>query len=159
MMKSWRVGAIALIALPLAAGPVAGQQQQEKKQVGTAGVVAATTVNEIADNPDRYIGKTVAVTGPVGKLFGPRAFNIEEEGVFDVDDALIVLAPKDAPVLTEDSNVQVRGTIRRLVTADLERTYGPTYWTYWGLERNFFVDYDTRPVLFADAVDVVKRQQ
>jgi Ca2+-binding EF-hand superfamily protein len=124
------------------------------RTVGTTGAVAAATVEDIVDNPDSYIGENVTVAGNVGEVFGTRVFNIEEEGIIDVDDELMVVAPKDSAIVTEDANVQVRGKVRRIVTRDLEAAYGPTYWSYWGVDRDFFVTRESRPVLFADAVDV-----
>jgi hypothetical protein len=56
--------------------------------------------------------------------------------------------------VTADSTVQVRGKVRRIVTRDLEVEYGPEYWTYWGVDRDFFTTRETRPVLFAEAIDV-----
>jgi hypothetical protein len=122
--------------------------------VGTTGAAAAATIESIVDNTDAYIGETVTVSGDVGDVFGQRMFNIEEHGVIDVDDELLVVAPKNSTVVTADSTVQVHGTVRRIVTSDLEREYGPTYWTHWGVDRNFFTTRETRPVLFAETIDV-----
>jgi Ca2+-binding EF-hand superfamily protein len=122
--------------------------------VGTTGAVAAATVESIVDNPDAYIGERVTVSGDVGDVFGQRVFNIEEHGVIDVDDELLVVAPKNSTMVTADSTVQVHGTVRRIVTSDLEMEYGPTYWTHWGVDRDFFTTRETRPVIFAETIDV-----
>jgi Ca2+-binding EF-hand superfamily protein len=130
--------------------------QRAGEAVGTSGILAGATVGNIVDNPNAYIGRTVAVSGDVGDVFGPRVFNLEEQGVIDVDDELIVVAPENAARVTEDSHVQARGTVRRIVTTDLEAAYGPAYWTHWGVDRDFFVTRESRPVLFADTIDVTR---
>ena len=157
--------ALAGLALPLAFGwtihTEAQQQQQpqpqtpeERRQVGETGAVAAASVEDVVDNPASFYGQKVTVSGEVGEVFGQRVFNIQEEGIIDIDDQLLVLAPEGSPTVTEDSTVQVRGTVRRLVSSELESEFGPTYWDHWGVDRDFFATYDSRPVIFADAIDV-----
>jgi Ca2+-binding EF-hand superfamily protein len=124
------------------------------RAVGTTGAVAASTVEDIVDNPDAYIGEQVTVSGTVGEVFGQRVFNIEEQGMIDVDDELLVLAPKNSAAVTADSMVQVHGKLRRIATSDLEAEFGPAYWTDWGVYRDFFTARETHPVLYADTIDV-----
>ena len=134
------------------------QAQSQDSQQSMAAAEAETearaaTVNNIVDDPAGFYGEKVTVTGPVGEVFGRQVFNIEEQGVLDIDDELLVVAPANSPEITEESNVRVTGTIRQLTTAELEGIYGPRYWTYWGVGSNFFVDYDQKPVLYGDSVE------
>jgi uncharacterized protein YdeI (BOF family) len=155
-----------LMALPALAQSTAqdeaGAQRQERAQdetkpVGTAGAETAT-VNDIVDNSSNWYDKEVVVEGPIGDLFSQRVFNIEEDGVVDVDDELLVLLTsktKTSGTLTEDSEVQVRGTIVSFVQSDIERTYGITDWGWYTVQPTFWVEYDRRPVLIATSIDIV----
>lgn len=98
-MKLGLVAALALaVALPIGIAAQQQQQQQTQKergQVGTAGATA--TVNDIVDNPERYFGQTVMVSGKVDKVHGKRVFTIEgDEGLAGGNDSLLVLWKKEA---------------------------------------------------------------
>ncbi|MFB3855473.1 MAG: hypothetical protein ACE148_16865 [Vicinamibacterales bacterium] len=104
-MKLGLVAALALaVALPIG---IAAQQQTRPQtqpptssrpqtgQVGTTGAASSATVNDILDNPERYYGQTVMVSGEVGEVHGNKAFTIEESGMGG--DELLVLWKKESP--------------------------------------------------------------
>ncbi|HSK11270.1 MAG TPA: hypothetical protein VK911_16925 [Vicinamibacterales bacterium] len=134
-----------------------GQQQpRQQGQVGTAGAAAAgaATIEAIADNPERFYNQTVTVSGEIDELHGKKAFNLQEEGVIDVDDKLLVLSKKDLGNLSKDAKVQVRGKVHQFVKADLERELGISDWNDYGFDANFFSNTDRKAVLIAESVDV-----
>jgi hypothetical protein len=61
---------------------------------------------------------------------------------------------QQVPAMTENSNVQVHGTVRRFVRNEIERDYGFDF-ADWGMtDTNWFNTYEGRPVLVADRIDV-----
>lgn len=149
----------AVLALPVSAQQQAQPQQQQTPQAqesqrpaGTAGAMA--TVEAIVDNPERFYNETVTVSGEVGDVLSKQAFNIQEKGIIDIDDRLLVLSKKQLTNLTEDSVVRVRGKVRPLVKADIERELGISDWTAYGIDADFFSKNERRPVLIAESVDV-----
>lgn len=181
------------IALLLPTGSFAGQQQQPHDQgrsqseaqtgheqsdpkdtrqgrgsddgaVGTSGAVASVDVESIVDNPGAYLGSKVTIAGEVDDVISHSLFNIQEQGIVDIDDELLVLMRRDAnqanPTITEDSKVQVTGTVRNFVRADLERDYGFTDWGLLGVDNDqFFIDYESRPVIIADSVKLLEVEE
>lgn len=129
--------------------------QKDQKPVGTAG---AMTVEAIVDNPERYYDKDVTVSGDVGEVFGTnkKAFNIQEEGIIDVDDRLLVLSDEAVTNLDENSIVQVRGKVRQFVRSELERELGIKDWNAFGFDQDFWTENERKPVLIADSVTVRK---
>lgn len=160
------LGAVALAALlgiPASAQQAPPQQppqtpqerpsHKDQKPVGTAG---AMTVEAIVDNPERYFDQEVTVSGDVGEVFGTnkKAFNIQEEGILDVDDRLLVLSDEAVTNLTEDSVVQVRGKVKRFARSELERELGISDWNAYGFDASFWTENERKPVLIADSVKV-----
>lgn len=160
------LGAVALAALlgiPASAQQAQPQQppqtpqerpsHKDQKPVGTAG---AMTVEAIVDNPERYFDQEVTVSGDVGEVFGTnkKAFNIQEEGILDVDDRLLVLSDEAVTNLTEDSVVQVRGKVKRFARSELERELGISDWNAYGFDASFWTENERKPVLIADSVKV-----
>jgi hypothetical protein len=151
------LGAIVLaaaLAAPAGAQSQAQPQrpQESQKQVGTAG--AAATVNAIVDNPERFYNESVNLSAEVGEVFGKKAFNLQEEGMIDRDDRLLVLSDEDVRNLTEDSIVEIRGKVRPFVKSELERELGISDWTAYGFDADFFSKHERKPVLIADSVQV-----
>ena len=115
---------------------------------------AGATIEEIAEDPARYIGRRVTVSGEIDDLLGPRAFTIGGEGWFDGDELLVVSAgpipaprgrPADAP-LREDDLVQVTGPVRRFALADVEREIGVD------LDDARFANWEGQPAVVATRV-------
>lgn len=82
-------------------------------------------LDELEDNPSRYIGKQVSVDGEVDQIIGPRLFKIDERGWADLDgEVLVVLPAGTGAALKENDQVTVSGTVRQFVRADVERDWG-----------------------------------
>lgn len=117
------------------------------------------TVAEIVDNPTIYAGRTVVVSGEVNRILSPRAFTLGGQGWFGGQELLVVTqAPIPAVVnrpadaaLVEDDIVQVTGTVRNFVLAEIERELTID------LDEGLFVEFDNRPALIARDVDVTPR--
>ena len=154
--------AIALsLALPVAAQEPTGQQPQKprtERQVGTTGAGAAT-VEMVVDNPEQWYDKTVTLTAEVADVVSQRAFRLQEEGVIDVDDQLLVLWPKSSQRLTADRWVKVTGKVQRFNRATLEREHNITDWSVWGFDENVFAKYNDKPVLVATRVEMTEAKK
>lgn len=72
-------------------------------------------IDDLEDNPDKYVGQTVRVTGEVEDVFGPRLFTIDEPNWMDFDGETVVYVPASlAALVREDDQVTVVGTVRNL---------------------------------------------
>ncbi len=120
----------------------------DNKPAPGADVAAGT----IVQNPSAYIGKTVTVSGDVEEVHGPRAFSMDSgTGLGE----LLVLGREPFPNVPSDGNraylvddtVKVTGTVRMLVTANVEREIG------WDLDRQLVVTYEGKPVLIAQTAN------
>ena len=150
-MQKLKCGMTLLAATLFAAtgAVVSGQQtSQQQKPTGTTGLAGAT-VERIADNPAEWYGKKVTVRAKVGDVFSRKVFNVEEEGVVDVDDEVLIVNPKGNTYLKADEMVTVTGVVRQFIRTDLERTYDGLD---WDLAPDLLLQFDKRPVIVADSV-------
>jgi hypothetical protein len=83
------------------------------------------TLDELENNPNRYIGKQVSVDGEVDTIVGPRLFKLDEPGWADLEGEMLVVLPAGTgAALKENDQVTVSGTVRQFVRADVERDWG-----------------------------------
>ena len=110
------------------------------------------SVDAVTDTPDNYIGETISIRGEVDELQNDRrSFTVaDHDWIFP--EKLLVVTPRPISQMTggvtlrEEERVQVRGTVRRLVIAELERDYD------FDLERDFELEFRERPVLVASSI-------
>jgi hypothetical protein len=115
-------------------------------------IAPAPQPGEIAENPRRYYGRNLAVTGEVETLYNSNTFTLDEDELFGGKD-LLILVRNDNTANTsvqEDQTVAVTGVLRPFVSADLEREYDFN-WDE-GFVRQLEAEYQTRPVLIVDRV-------
>lgn len=115
-------------------------------------IAPAPQPGEIAENPQPYYGRTLAVTGEVENLYNPNTFTLDEDELFGGQDLLVLVRngnTANTPV-QEDQTVAVTGVLRPFVSADLEREYDFN-WDE-GFVRQLEAEYRTRPVLIVDRV-------
>lgn len=110
-----------------------------------------TTIEEITEEESNLIGQEVTVRGEVEEVEPGVSFILEqEEGFLGIgeDDVLVInISEKVVPITaTDDLGLQVTGEVGNLVLADIEQQYGLT------LDPNLYVDYENRPVIFADYI-------
>ncbi|MCG3115450.1 MAG: hypothetical protein LLH30_07185 [Candidatus Manganitrophus sp. SA1] len=125
---------------------------------GAGGIVLAEEivgVNELNENLDQYIGKTVTVRGEVEDVYGNRSFTVDEEGILGKDLLVIsdkplpprVGGPEETPLVLKDDTVEVTGTVRRFVATEIEREMGID------LEPQIEVEIEeNRPVIVAKSI-------
>lgn len=105
---------------------------------------AGITVDDVVDDPDRYVGLTVSVHGEVESLHGGGLFTLE--GTDALDEHLLVHTPDEAAVV-EGASVRVTGTVRRLVVTDVERELDID------LDTDLEIEFENEPVLLAAQVE------
>ena len=127
-------------------------------------VVAApnvtTTVQEISRQPERFVGRSVTVSGEVGKVLGPRWFTVGGE---EFDGAeILVLGRSTVPGILSDladsgkvmnDIVQVTGVVRTFEEDALEREIGGGL----DLDGDLFDLYDQHPVIVMSDLDLTPR--
>ncbi|MEG4010684.1 MULTISPECIES: hypothetical protein [unclassified Microcoleus] len=149
LSNAWR----SAIALALAAMLLPGcttPQRQATAPVpapGTPGSVATTTEN-VVDNTAQLLGKTVTIRSEPVKKLGPSTFTVSDQEFFGSEPILVVNATGKPFVLPAESGqeVQVTGTVRNFVLADIEREYK------LGLEPNLYADYESKPAIVAQSM-------
>lgn len=138
-------------ATPRPGTPVPGG----RSATATATAADAVTVDDLAHDPDAFVGKTVTVTGEVGEVLGRRshtAFTLEDED-FIADESVLVIGSRptgregELPLI-EDDRVRVTGTVRRFDRAALERELGLT------LSPDLYASWRGRPVIVLSAIDL-----
>ncbi|ACC81574.1 hypothetical protein [Nostoc punctiforme] len=106
------------------------------------------TTEEVADNTNELIGKTVTIRStPIRKL-GPSTFTIADKQFFGTQPILVVNASGKTFTLPTDSNtpIQATGPVRKFVIADINRDYN------LGLDPNLYKDYETQPAIIAQSI-------
>ncbi len=89
------------------------------------------TVAEVEQDPEAFFGQTVTVSGEDNDIYGPNAFTIGGEGFAG---ALLIIVPADAEIQgvnvldvqewDNDDIVQVTGTVREYIIAEIENEFG-----------------------------------
>ena len=102
----------------------------------------------MVDKTAQLLGKTVTIRSePVRKL-GPSTFTVSDGDFFGSESILVVNASGKPFVLPAESGqkVQVTGTVRNFVLADIEREYK------LGLEPNLYAEYESKPAIVAQSM-------
>jgi hypothetical protein len=118
------------------------------------GVLSVPTLENVIENPDRYTGKTVVLSGEVGEILGPRTFIVGGNEFIGGDELIVVSKGAvnaridddqggDRPLLENDI-VTVRGKI--------ERFGSPGF--YDRIDTEPFGEFDNRPAVVAESIEV-----
>jgi hypothetical protein len=146
--KLWNAksGAIALVAVAATLLPACNTPQRQATVPAPPGSVNTTT-EDVVDNTAQLIGQTVTVRSePVRKL-GPSTFTISDDRFLGNESILVVNATGKPFVLPESGQeVQVTGTVRNFVLADIEREYN------LGLQPNLYAEYESKPAIVAQSI-------
>jgi hypothetical protein len=123
---------------------------------GAANVAVARTnptgmhvkVDDLEDNPTKYLGQRVNVDAEVEKVLGPRMFTIDEPSWGDLEGEIIVAMPSSlAALVKEEDRITVEGTMRQFSESGVTREWG---WT--GVAAEDEQKIARRPVLVADRI-------
>lgn len=101
------------------------------------------TVQDILDEPTRYVGRTVTLHGEIAESHGAHWFTIDTPGV--VDDEMLIYSP-DPQDTAEGREIVVTGEVVTLVVSEVEREWGID------LEPELEVEYSDQPIAIAENV-------
>ncbi|ERT09662.1 hypothetical protein M595_0385 [Lyngbya aestuarii BL J] len=120
----------------------------------TEAVETVTSVEEVKENTEEYIGETVTISGEVENVVSLNSFVLEdEENLFDEDEVLVISVENQLEPIVDGENVQVTGEVRRFEITELERDYDLT----WDLDiqRELEAEYKDKTVVVADFTRVL----
>jgi hypothetical protein len=145
----WTVAALLIAVLGSAC------DRDDETMAAQTQLAPTATVAQVDQDPMRFHGKRVRLGGEIDKVYSPRAFELEGEGVW-WDDQILVVARSPVTlggrILTEDDEVMVSGTVKKLTVAEVERELG------WDLDPQIEVEFRDLPVLVADTVTMSDAQ-
>ena len=124
---------------------------------GTTMGQSGNRVSVIVDNPERYYGQEVEVSGGVGQVIEPRALAMLDQQDLRAPGAipeatitdrglLVINASGDNPTLSERQNVRASGVLEPFDIATVEQDLGVD------LDDALYTEYEDRPVILADQV-------
>jgi hypothetical protein len=151
-MKRLAYGTACAAALLLVAGCDLTKADVAPGSGGTVGV------EDIAGNPEQYMGQTVSVVADVEEVHSPRAFSLDEDSPAEggIDNDLLVLSPQAASLSDIDdqwlnNKVRVTGTVGKMSIVEIERELG------WDLDPQLEVEVEgAKAVLIAKSVERVQ---
>jgi hypothetical protein len=141
--KLWNAGSLAL-TLSVVLLAACNNNLEPEASVPETNV----TTEEVADNTNQLIGKTVTVRSEPIKKIAPTTFTISDKQFFGSESILVVNASGKPFVLPADSQtpVQVTGPVRKFVLADIEREYN------LDLDPQLYVEYTDKPAIIAQSL-------
>lgn len=107
------------------------------------------TTEAVLEDPNRYIGKKLALTGEVDRVYSDRAFELEgNEAFFDSSVLVLTRSPVrlGGRMLRDDDKVSVVGAMRDFVVADLERELS------WDLNPDLELEWRNKPAFVAESI-------
>ena len=142
MNKFWRFQGAILLAIMALVLPACSNDEANVPGAGNV------TTKEVVDNTAALSGKTVTVRSEPKEKVGPASFTVEDEKFFGSEPILVVNASGeifDLPA-DDDIEIQVTGTVRNLVIADVEREYNLK------LDKQYYVEYENKPAIIAQSI-------
>lgn len=111
---------------------------------------AETSVEEVRDWPNAYIGRVITATGEVEEKHKSGAFTLDGKGTWWNDDILVVAPPEQALALERGAEVRVTGEVMRLSVVEIERDYDLDF------ETELETEFHDQPILMARNIVIVE---
>lgn len=110
-------------------------------------IVPAPDLEDLAEDPEDYYGKEIAVQGEIEDVKNETIFTLKE-GELIGEDELLVLNASGSAIPESDDSIVLVGELRPYVKTEFERDYDLT----WDLElqREIEVEFTNKPVLVLD---------
>lgn len=137
-----------LLAALLGMSVIACKRDQDKEPVGEQ-----PTVEQVTEEPNRFIGERVRLSGEVDNVYSAQAFELEsDDPIFDNEILVLTKSPVmlAGETLDNGDDVVVTGTIRMLTVAVIERDLG------WDLVSTLEARWQNKPIVVADRISVVE---
>ncbi|WP_413160230.1 hypothetical protein ACL6C3_17470 [Capilliphycus salinus ALCB114379] len=117
-------------------------------------VETVTSVEEIKDDTEEFIGETVTISGEVENVVSLNSFVLQDEdNLFDEEEVLVISVDNQTEPIVDGENVQVTGEVRRFNITELERDYDLT-WDL-DLQRELEAEFRDKTVIVADFTRVL----
>lgn len=113
-------------------------------------ITLAPEPNQIAENPRRYYGQTVAVTGKVGDITSPILMTLHQQRVFRNRDLPVLLTSEPKTPINKGQRVAVVGEIRPFIVSEIEQQYNLNWDS--DVRREMEAKYQNQPILVAETV-------
>jgi len=106
-----------------------------------------TENDNVADQPQSYMGRAVVLHGSIDRLIGTNALVVSHGGIVGGGDLLVISRARNlGGNLTENTSVEIRGMVREFNREALQRELG------YELSPQLFSAYEQRGVIIADSV-------
>jgi hypothetical protein len=106
------------------------------------------TLDDLEDNPSKYLGQRISVDAEIEEVYGPRLFTIDEHNWGDLDGEILVLMHTPlAALVNDDDQVTITGTMKPFVRTEVEREWG-----WLGLDPEVEVEVGAKPILVAERI-------
>lgn len=112
-------------------------------------------IGDVTDEPARYYGKEVTLSGHVQRVQSDRSFVLESKGFWDNEILVLTKTPirgTGAIALDQGDEVRVTGTVQKLTVAEVERDLG------WDLDTTLEVEYKDKAVLVARSISFLREE-
>ncbi len=157
VQKSWgglRWFGVITVLLVLVGALVACGEEEAPVGAGGEADMEETELDDVAGDPDAYVGQTVTVSGEVSEVLSPNMFRINNDEVLDIGDEVLVVhtGQEAATELVEETEVLVTGVVHRFTVAEIEDDLGIDL----GLDEDVEVEYENRPALVATGIDALE---
>ncbi len=118
------------------------------KDPNAGGPTAQSNVSteEVAEETNELLGKSVTVRSEVGEKVGAHSFTITDNELFGNDKVLVINGSGAPTVLPEDIKLQVTGKVQKFVVAEVEREFN------LDLEPEVEAEYKDKPVIIAQSI-------
>jgi hypothetical protein len=146
------LAAVTLTAGGMMATSASDQQAKPQQQTGSSGSQAAKVdLDDLEDNPEKYIGRTVMFEGEVDRVLGPHLFTVDERDWADAERELPVIVPDPfAAIVRSDTPVRVTGVVEKVPIAKIERDWG-----FLARDPKIKAEIETSPAIVATEVTTI----
>ncbi|WP_315787966.1 hypothetical protein [Fischerella sp. JS2] len=143
IQKLWKTNAAALALSTVVLGACTNNLERE-----SAVPENNVTTEEVTDNTNQLLGKTVTIRSkPIEKL-SASTFTISDKQFFGTEPILVVNATGKPFTFPADPNtlIQATGQVSKFVVADIEREYN------LDLDPNLYTEYENKPAIIAQSL-------
>ncbi|MEC4814507.1 MAG: hypothetical protein SAK29_14710 [Scytonema sp. PMC 1069.18] len=133
--------------------PNAYKQYEGNPAIIARSIALAPTPGEIAEQPQTYYNKVIAVPADVQTIYSPQVFTLKNDALFGNQPLLVLVTGplNNTGLIKENGRVVATGTLRQFVVADIEREYPNLGWNQ-DVRNRVETEYKQKPVLILKGV-------
>ncbi|MGC9502393.1 hypothetical protein [Baaleninema sp.] len=119
---------------------------------------AFAEIEDVAENPEKYVGRTISLRGEIEDTRSPYIFELEEDGgliePFNDDQVLVVGDDISQVPVEEGEEVRITGQVREFSIVDIDREYDFDFDDF-AIREELEYEYEGRPVVYADSIQIL----